>query len=110
MPLALAERMEKEPFKIDLWTGASVGDEADGALTRVNGIHRRFPYQTNNDTRKALNGGKINYIDMHLSTMAQNVRYGFFGDLDVSDYRSCSNQRRWFYCSLQHLLVTPQHL
>ena len=29
--LALAERMEKEPFKIDLWTGASVGDEADGA-------------------------------------------------------------------------------
>ena len=48
-----------------MWTGASVGDEADGALTRVNGIHRRFPYQTNNDTRKALNGGKINYIDMH---------------------------------------------
>ena len=41
VPLALAERMEKEPFKIDLWTGASVGDEADGALTRVNGIHRR---------------------------------------------------------------------
>ena len=84
VPLALAERMEKEPFKIDLWTGASVGDEADGALTRVNGIHRRFPYQTNNDTRKALNGGKINYIDMHLSLMAQNVRYGFFGDLDVA--------------------------
>ena len=27
--------MEKEPFKIDLWTGASVGDEADGALTRT---------------------------------------------------------------------------
>ena len=84
VPLALAERMEKEPFKIDLWTGASVGDEADGALTRANGIHRRFPYQTNGDTRKALNSGKMNYIDMHLSTMAQNVRYGFFGDLDVA--------------------------
>ena len=39
MPLALAERMEKEPFKIDLWTGASVGDEADGALTRAHGIN-----------------------------------------------------------------------
>ena len=84
VPLALAERMEKEPFKIDLWTGASVGDEADGALTRANGIHRRFPYQTNGDTRKALNSGKMNYIDMHLSTMAQNIRYGFFGDLDVA--------------------------
>ena len=84
VPLALAERMEKEPFKIDLWTGASVGDEADGALTRANGINRRFPYQTNGDTRKALNSGAVKYIDMHLSTMAQNVRYGFFGDLDVA--------------------------
>ena len=26
----------------------------------------------------------LKYIDMHLSTMAQNVRYGFFGDLDVA--------------------------
>ena len=69
VPLALAKRMESDPFQIDLWTGASVGDEADGALTRVNGIHRRFPYQTNSDTRKALNSGKINYIDMHLSAM-----------------------------------------
>ena len=76
VPLALAERMEQEPFKIDLWTGASVGDEADGALTRANGINRRFPYQTNGDTRKALNSGAVKYIDMHLSTMAQNVRYG----------------------------------
>lgn len=84
VPLALAKRMESEPFKIDLWTGASVGDEADGALTRVDGINRRFPYQTNTDTRKALNSGHMNYIDMHLSAMAQNIRYGFFGDLDVA--------------------------
>ena len=67
-----------------MWTGASVGDEADGALTRANGINRRFPYQTNKDMRKALNSGDVKYIDMHLSTMAQNVRYGFFGDLDVA--------------------------
>ena len=89
VPLALAERMEKEPFKIDLWTGASVGDEADGALTRANGINRRFPYQTNKDMRKALNGGDVKYIDMHLSTMAQNIRYGFFGDLDVAIIEVC---------------------
>ena len=38
----------------------------------------------NGDTRKALNSGAVKYIDMHLSTMAQNVRYGFFGDLDVA--------------------------
>lgn len=84
VPMALAERMKSDPFQIDLWTGASVGDEADGELTRVNGIHRRFPYQTNNDIRKALNGGKVAYNDMHLSHVAQQVRAGFFGDCDVA--------------------------
>ena len=84
VPLALAKRMESDPFQIDLWTGASVGDEADGALVRVNGIARRFPYQTNGDMRKALNAAKVRYNDMHLSHVAQNVRYGFFGDCDVA--------------------------
>lgn len=84
VPLALAKRMESDPFQIDLWTGASVGDEADGALVRVNGIHRRFPYQTNSDMRKALNSDKVCYNDMHLSHTAQQVRYGFFGDCDVA--------------------------
>ena len=59
--------------------------------------------------RKALNGGKINYIDMHLSLMAQNVRYGFFGDLDVAIIEAAQiNEDGSMF--LQHLLVTPQHL
>ena len=63
VPLALAERMKKEPFQINLWTGASVGKELDGALMEVGGIARRMPYQTNNDLRKALNAGKLEYFD-----------------------------------------------
>ncbi|KGF47795.1 acetyl-CoA hydrolase [Veillonella montpellierensis DNF00314] len=84
VPLALAKRMESDPFQIDLWTGASVGDEADGALARVNGIHRRFPYQTNKDMRNALNNEQVRYSDMHLSHVAQQIRYGFYGDCDVA--------------------------
>lgn len=84
VPLALAKRMESDPFKIDLWTGASVGDEADGALARVNGINRRFPYQTNGDMRKNLNSGKVSYCDMHLSHVAAQARSGFFGDCDIA--------------------------
>lgn len=84
VPLALAKRMESSPFKIDLWTGASVGDEADGALARVDGIHRRYPYQTNGDLRKSINSGKVSYSDLHLSHMAQQVRYGFYGPCDVA--------------------------
>ena len=84
VPLALAKRMEKEPFKIDVWSGASLGDEIDGALTRVDGLHRRYPYQTNNDLRNAINSGKVLYSDFHLSHMAQQVRYGFLGECDVA--------------------------
>ncbi len=84
VPMALAQRMKKTPFQIDLWSGASVGDEIDGELARVNGIRRRFPYQTNGDIRKAINSGKVQYNDMHLSHMAQQVREGFYGDCDVA--------------------------
>ena len=38
VPLALAKRIEKEHFKIQVFTGASVGDELDGALVRAGGI------------------------------------------------------------------------
>lgn len=84
VPLALAKRMEKEPFKIDVWSGASLGEEVDGALARVDGLHRRYPYQTNSDLRNAINSGKVLYSDLHLSHMAQQVRYGFFGECDVA--------------------------
>jgi len=79
VPLALAERVKKENFKVNLWTGASVGKELDGALAQANGVARRLPYQTNDEIRKQINSGKIQYIDMHLSHVAQQSRYGFLG-------------------------------
>lgn len=91
VPTALAKRMEKEPFQINLWTGASTGDEEDGILARVNGINYRMPYQTNNDMRKAINSGKINYNDFHLSESAQLARCGFLGGkIDVAIVEACA--------------------
>ncbi|MEG0253699.1 MAG: acetyl-CoA hydrolase/transferase C-terminal domain-containing protein, partial [Muribaculaceae bacterium] len=46
-------------------------------------INMRTPYQSNGDMRKALNAHEIHYFDMHLSELAQNMRYGFFGKLNV---------------------------
>lgn len=91
VPLALAERMKQEPFTINLWTGASTGQELDGALAKVNGIGKRLPYQTNDDIRKKINDGTIQYIDMHLSHMAQQSRYGFLGGkVDVAIIEACA--------------------
>ena len=91
VPMALAARMEKEHFQINLWTGASTGDEEDGALARANGIKFRMPYQTNKDMRNAINSGKIDYCDLHLSESAQLARYGFLcGKFDVAIVEACA--------------------
>lgn len=90
VPLALAERMKQEHFKVNLWTGASVGKELDGALAAAGGIGKRLPYQTNGDLRKAINAGKIMYDDMHLSHVAQKARYGHLGPVDVAIVEACA--------------------
>jgi len=84
VPLALAKKAEKEPLKVNLFTGASVGEELDGALSRVCAINKRIPYQTNNDLRNAINCGEVKFVDLHLSHMPQMVRYGSLGKIDVA--------------------------
>ncbi len=91
VPLALAERIKKEPFKVNLWTGASVGAELDGALANAGGIAKRLPYQTNDAIRKSINSGKLQYTDLHLSHVAQMSRYGFLGGkVDVAIVEACA--------------------
>lgn len=85
VPLALAERADQgEKIGITLITGASVGDELDGALSRSGVMKRRFPYQTNASCRNHINDGHVKYQDMHLSHVPQFIEYGFFGTIDIA--------------------------
>ncbi|WP_286673011.1 acetyl-CoA hydrolase/transferase family protein [Anaeromonas frigoriresistens] len=85
VPLALAERGEKgEDLGLTIITGASVGDELDGALSRAGVLKRRYPYQTNKNSRNGINDGSIQYADMHLSHVPQWVKSGFFGNIDIA--------------------------
>jgi succinyl-CoA:acetate CoA-transferase len=91
VPMALAKKMEKEPFKINLWTGASVGKELDDALIKVNGIHKRMPWQNSPMVRDALNSGQIEYFDPHLSNAAQLSRSGILdGSVDIAIVEACA--------------------
>lgn len=91
VPLALAERIKREHFKVNLWTGASVGKELDGALAEAGGIAKRLPYQTNDALRKLINSGAVQYTDLHLSHVAQMSRYGFLGGkVDVAIVEACA--------------------
>jgi succinyl-CoA:acetate CoA-transferase len=83
--MSLAKRAEVEgPIPVSVWTGASTGPELDGELCRTGCMKRRFPYQTNDALRKGINSGEIQFADCHLSHNAQNLRYGFYGKLDVA--------------------------
>jgi succinyl-CoA:acetate CoA-transferase len=86
VPLALAGRVRKTGKKVNigLLTGASVGKELDEALTKAGIVVRRYPYQTDRAVREGINSGKIAYADIHLSHFPQQVRYGFFGKLDLA--------------------------
>ncbi len=90
VPLALAERMKKEAFSINLWTGASTGPELDDVLAEVHGIKKRLPYQTDKILRNEINDGSVNYLDLHLSESAQLSRCGYLGKIDVAVVEACA--------------------
>lgn len=87
--IAEAEHAAGRPFQVGIFTGASTGDSCDGVLSRAKAIRYRAPYTTNPDFRKAVNNGEIAYNDIHLSQMAQEVRYGFMGKVDVAILEAC---------------------
>ncbi|MEA5082104.1 MAG: succinate CoA transferase [Dysgonamonadaceae bacterium] len=87
--LAEAEHAKGNPFKIGVFTGASTGDSIDGTLSRAKAIKFRTPYQTNKDMRTAINNAEFEYFDLHLSQLAQEIRYGFLGNIDVAIIEAC---------------------
>lgn len=89
IPAALARRITDaravgDPFKVNVWTGASTGPELDGVLASVDGIDLRMPYQSDPITRAKINAGEMEYMDLHLSHVAQMAWEGFFGHLDTA--------------------------
>ncbi len=85
VPLALAERAKLEgPIPVTIWTGASVGPELDDALADTRCLVRRYPYQTGKGVNAGINEGRIAFADYHLSLNSQNLRYGFYGDMDLA--------------------------
>ncbi len=89
VPGALAARMEAahgagEDFRVRVLTGASTAPELDGALARVEGMELRLPYQSDPTLRERINAGRLEYIDIHLSHVAQHAWFGYFGPIDVA--------------------------
>lgn len=89
LPEALARRAlelhrRDRAFRIKLLTGASIGALADNQLAEADALEWRAPYQTAPALRAKINQGEVNFVDLHLSEVAQMVNYGFFGPIDIA--------------------------
>ena len=89
VPTALVRRVTDaaargDRFTVGVWTGSSTAPELDGALAAVDGVDLRLPYQSDPVTRAKINAGLLDYLDIHLSHVAQMVMEGFLGHLDVA--------------------------
>jgi succinyl-CoA:acetate CoA-transferase len=123
VPMELARRIADahfrgQQFQVSVFTGASTGPELDGSLAMAGGMHLRLPYQSDPETRKRINAGEMEYMDIHLSHVAQFVEYGFLGKLDVAlievtavleDGRlvpssSIGNNKTWIDCAERVIL------
>lgn len=113
--IAEAEHAAGREFQVGIFTGASTGQSTDGDLANAQAIRYRAPYTTNPDFRKHVNMGEIAYNDIHLSQMAQELRYGFMGQVDwaileVCDFEECGDTCRAYLTSAGGISPTAARL
>jgi propionyl-CoA:succinyl-CoA transferase len=89
VPRALARRARElhkigTTFQVKVLSGASTGAACDDELARAEAVSWRAPYMSSAPMRALANSGKLEFVDMHLSHVAQTVMEGFLGPIDVA--------------------------
>lgn len=92
VPALLADHVEKNnlagKMRFNVFTGASIGSDVDNRWSRLRMIDRRWPFQSGDTIRLAINEGAVSFGDRHLSMFAQDFGYGFYtlengGKIDI---------------------------
>lgn len=91
VPLRLAERKD---IKINVYTGASVGEEIDTELVDL--MQLRMPYMTNRVLRDAINAGRVRFIDARIGKFTEELRSGFYPRVDVAVVEACAIREEGF--------------
>ncbi len=84
VPAALVERAKNEKFKVNVYTGASLGPEVDRDMAQAGLIKKRAPFIGDAGIRSKINAGEVTYVDQHLSHTAELVRSGIIGPIDYA--------------------------
>lgn len=71
-------------YRLGLLTGASTARGADGVLADAGAIAWRVPYNADAELRRQINDLEVDYVEVHLSRLAQQVREGYFGRMHTA--------------------------
>ncbi|MBV2181293.1 MAG: succinate CoA transferase [Castellaniella sp.] len=84
LPAALARRAAHETLRLNLITGASLGNDSDGLMAEAGLLARRMPFQADVRLRRMINAGQVMFIDQHLSETAEQLRAGHLPAIDIA--------------------------
>ena len=99
IPMELARRAERgEKFKINIYAGASTGEQVDGLLANTDLINWRRPYMSDRTMRKRINSNQIFFKDDHLSRLSALVRSGDWGTVDVAVVEAVASRKKGTWC------------
>ncbi|MFO1442535.1 acetyl-CoA hydrolase/transferase family protein [Bacillus sp. Bva_UNVM-123] len=85
VPFALVERAKKgESFKVNVYTGASLGSDVDKLFTEVGILNKRLPFQADQTMRNGINQGDFFFVDQHLSHTSEYVRANVMDSIDFA--------------------------
>lgn len=69
----------RQPYALTLLSGASTAADLDGRLAESGVVASRVPYNADPKLRRQINALDVDYVEVHLSRLAQQVREGYFG-------------------------------
>ncbi|WP_100332541.1 acetyl-CoA hydrolase/transferase family protein [Bacillus xiapuensis] len=84
VPMALVDRSKNEKFKVNIYTGASLGCDIDKLMAEAGIIQTRLPFQADSAMRKKINEREMYFTDQHLSHVAEMVRADVLQPIDFA--------------------------
>jgi len=84
VPFALVDRAKHESFKVNVYTGASLGSDVDKLFAEAGILGKRLPFQADPTMRKGINNGDFLFVDQHLSHTAELVRANVIDSVDYA--------------------------
>lgn len=75
---------EGRPLDLSIISGGSTGEHIDTQLFEADAVGRRYPYQGQETSRRAINQREVAFHDSHISRLGEQVELGSFVDIDTA--------------------------